>query len=82
MTDQFQQRVLGNNYRMTELQAALLIGQLDMLPDFAAKRARAAARLTAALASIPGIRPLPPQPGLTRDTVYCYIFQYRPAIQD
>lgn len=79
MTDQFQQRVLGNNYRMTELQAALLIGQLDILPDFAAKRARAAARLTAALAEIPGIRPLPPQSGLTRDTVYCYIFQYRPA---
>ncbi len=78
-TDQFQQRVLGNNYRMTELQAALLIGQLDMLPDFAAKRARAAARLSAALASIPGVRPLPAQPAITRDTVYCYVFQYRPG---
>lgn len=82
MTDQFQQRVLGNNYRMTELQAALLIGQLDMLPEFAAKRARSAARLSAALATIPGIRPLPPQPGLTRDTVYCYVFQYRPDRPD
>ena len=27
----------GSNYRMTELQAALLIGQLEMLPEFAAE---------------------------------------------
>lgn len=77
-TDEFHQRVLGSNYRITELQAALLIGQLEMLPELAAKRARAAARLTAALGAIPGVRPLPPQPGLTRDTIYCYVFQYRP----
>ena len=37
-------RILGSNYRMTELQAALLIGQLEMLPELAAKRARAAQR--------------------------------------
>ena len=77
-TDEYQQRVLGANYRMTELQAALLIGQLDMLPDFAAKRSRNAARLSSALEAIPGIRPLPPQPSITRDTIYNYVFQYRP----
>jgi dTDP-4-amino-4,6-dideoxygalactose transaminase len=77
-TDEYQQRVLGANYRMTELQAALLIGQLDMLPELAAKRARAAARLSKALGSIPGVRPLPPQPAITRDTIYNYVFQYRP----
>src|SRR5258707_13246728 len=77
-TDQYQQRVLGSNYRMTELQAALLIGQLDMLPELAAQRARAAARLGGALATIPGVRPLPPQPGITREAIYCYVFQYRP----
>jgi dTDP-4-amino-4,6-dideoxygalactose transaminase len=77
-TDQFQQRVLGANYRMTEMQAALLIGQLDMLPDFAAKRSKNAARLSSALEGIPGIRPLPPQPSITRDTIYNYVFQYRP----
>ena len=37
-TDEFHQRVLGSNYRMTEFQAAVLIGQLDMLPELAAKR--------------------------------------------
>lgn len=77
-TDQFQQRVLGANYRMTELQAALLIGQLDMLPDFAAKRSKHAAKLSGALAGIPGIRPLPAQSSITHDTIYNYVFQYRP----
>jgi dTDP-4-amino-4,6-dideoxygalactose transaminase len=77
-TDQYQQRVLGSNYRMTEFQAALLIGQLEMLPGLADQRARAAARLSSALATIGGVRPLPPQPGITREAIYCYVFQYRP----
>jgi dTDP-4-amino-4,6-dideoxygalactose transaminase len=78
MTDQFKSRVLGSNYRMTELQAALLLGQIEMLPEFAAKRARAAKRLGEALSTIKGVRPLPAQPAITRDTLYCYVFQYRP----
>jgi dTDP-4-amino-4,6-dideoxygalactose transaminase len=77
-TDQYHQRVLGSNYRMTELQAALLIGQLEMLPELAAKRDRAAVRLSAALDGIPGVRPLPAQPRTTRPAIYCYVFQYRP----
>jgi hypothetical protein len=24
-----------------------------------------------------GIRPLPPQPGITREAIYCYVFQFR-----
>jgi dTDP-4-amino-4,6-dideoxygalactose transaminase len=71
--------VLGNNYRMTELQAALLIGQLEMLPELAARRAKSAARLSAALAGIPGVRPLPPQPAITRKAIYCYVFQFKPG---
>jgi len=63
---------------MTELQAALLIGQLDMLPEMAQRRAAAAKSLSHALAAIPGVRPLPAQPAITRDTIYCYVFQYRP----
>ena len=77
-TDQYQQRVLGSNYRTTELQAALLIGQLDMLPELAAKRAHASALLGDALAHIAGIRPLPAQPEITRDSIYCYVFRYSP----
>src|SRR5579859_3934901 len=33
LTDKFEQKVLGANYRMTELQAALLLGQLEMWPE-------------------------------------------------
>ncbi len=77
-TDEFHQRVLGSNYRITEWQAALLIGQLEMLPELAERRARSARLLSQALSEIGGVRPLPPQPALTRDTLYCYVFQYRP----
>jgi len=78
MTDRYQQRLLGSNYRMTEFQSAILMGQIEMLPGFAAKRAHAAARLSEALGKIPGVRPLPKQDGIDRDTIYCYVFQYRP----
>lgn len=79
ITDQFGQRRLGCNYRMTELQACLLVGQLEMLPDFRALRRKNADLLTRLLGEIPGIRPLPPQPAITSDTHYCYVFQYRPG---
>ena len=78
LTDQYQQQVLGSNYRMTEWQAAMLLGQLEMLPELAQSRSRGAKRLGEALAGIAGIRPLPPQPGIIRETNYCYVFQYRP----
>src|SRR5260370_37207285 len=65
ITDQYKQRVLGSNYRITELQAALLIGQLEMLPDLGDRRARSAATLSKALSCIDGVRPLPPQPAVT-----------------
>jgi dTDP-4-amino-4,6-dideoxygalactose transaminase len=78
VTDQHKARVLGSNYRITEFQAALLVGQLERLPELAARRSRNARTLTEALAKIPGIRPLPPQPQITREAIYCYVFQYRP----
>lgn len=77
LTDEFQQQVLGSNYRMTEWQSAMLLGQLEMLPALAEKRARRAKQLGDALASMNGVRPLPPQPAITRETNYCYVFQYR-----
>jgi dTDP-4-amino-4,6-dideoxygalactose transaminase len=79
LTDQFERKVLGANYRITELQAALLLGQLDAWPELCQKRTRHAALLSKALASLPQVRPLPAQPGLERETVYHFVFQYRPA---
>jgi dTDP-4-amino-4,6-dideoxygalactose transaminase len=79
LTDEYRQQVLGSNYRMTEWQAAMLLGQLEMLPALAQRRARSAKRLSEALLHVDGVRPLPPQPGITRETNYCYVFQYRNA---
>ena len=76
LTDRYKQRVLGSNYRMTDLQAALLIGQLEMLPELAKQRARSAALIGEGLSAIEGVRPLPPQPAITREAIYCYVFQY------
>jgi dTDP-4-amino-4,6-dideoxygalactose transaminase len=79
LTDQFGIRMLGSNYRMTELQAALLIGQLDRLPELRERRTRHAALLHGLLSGIDSIRPLPPQPQMTAQTCYNFVFQYRPA---
>lgn len=79
LTDHFKRRVVGFNYRITELQAALLAGQLEALEQLSQRRAQNAARLSRALAGIEGIRPLPAQPAVTREAIYCYVFQYRPA---
>lgn len=78
LSDEYKRRVVGANHRMTEFQAAILMGQLKMLPEFAATRSRHAGMLSLELARIRGVRPLPPQPALTRDTLYNYVFQYRP----
>jgi dTDP-4-amino-4,6-dideoxygalactose transaminase len=79
LTDRFERKVLGANYRITELQAALLLGQLDSLPALCQKRTRHAAILSKAFESLPHVRALPEQPGLERETIYNYLFQYRPT---
>ncbi len=79
LTDKFERKVLGANYRMTELQAALLLGQLDAWPELVQKRTRHAKLLSKALQALPHVRPLPAQPGLERETIYNYVFQYRPG---
>jgi dTDP-4-amino-4,6-dideoxygalactose transaminase len=79
LTDQHGVRMLGSNFRMTELQGALLVGQLEMLPHFREKRARNAALLTELLSGMEHIRTLPAQPEMTQTTYYTYVFQYRPA---
>ena len=50
-----------------------------MWPEFCEKRTRRTALLSQALGRLPNVRPLPPQPGLTRETIYHYVFQYRPT---
>lgn len=78
LTDQFGQRLLGLNYRVTDLQIALLIGQLERLPALRQKRTERAALLTRSLAGVGCVRALPEQSGITQPTHYCYVLQYRP----
>lgn len=53
----YQQIELGYNYRMTELQAALGLSQLDRLDDYVARRNALADRYDAALAELPVTTP-------------------------
>jgi L-glutamine:scyllo-inosose aminotransferase len=75
-TDRFGQRLLGFNYRMTELQAALLIGQIERLPDQTARRSERAARLARGLRSVPGITLLEKDDRQTTQAFYQFVFKY------
>jgi dTDP-4-amino-4,6-dideoxygalactose transaminase len=50
---------LGTNARLTGFQAALLLNQLDRLPEQVTTRSNRAAQLTAGLKQIGGLRPTP-----------------------
>jgi dTDP-4-amino-4,6-dideoxygalactose transaminase len=80
ITDKFERKVLGANYRMTELQTALLLGQLDSWPELCQRRTHHAALLSKAISGLCHVRPLPAQAGLERETIYNFVFQYRPTI--
>jgi perosamine synthetase len=55
--------MLGSNYRLTELQAAIGTAQLDKVDALVATRQRLAARFSAALAGMPGLTPAHVTPG-------------------
>jgi L-glutamine:scyllo-inosose aminotransferase len=78
-TDRFGHRLLGYNYRLTELQAAVLLGQMEKLPSQTALRARRAERLAKGLAGTPGLSLLRPDPRQTIQAFYHYVFKYDAA---
>ena len=71
--------VQSGNYRMTELQAAVLIGQLERLEDQRRRRAANATALDDALDDIPGISPQRCDERVTKRNLYAYAFGYDPA---
>jgi dTDP-4-amino-4,6-dideoxygalactose transaminase len=75
-SDRFGHRLLGFNYRLTEFQAAVLLGQLDKLPGQAARRAEGAERLGRALDGIEGLALVEPDPRQTEVAIYHYVFRY------
>jgi dTDP-4-amino-4,6-dideoxygalactose transaminase len=78
-TDHFGHRLLGFNYRLTEFQAAVLLGQLEKLPGQTERRAERAERLSRALAGIEGVALVEPDPRQTTVAVYHYVFRYDAA---
>lgn len=51
----YEQIELGYNYRMTDMQAALIISQLDKLPMFSKRRKEIVAKYNAAFEAVPSI---------------------------
>ncbi|WP_191892507.1 DegT/DnrJ/EryC1/StrS family aminotransferase, partial [Streptomyces griseoaurantiacus] len=56
MRQRYQYEVAGHNYRMTDLQAALAVPQLEKIDQVTARRKANAERLNAGLAGLPGLR--------------------------
>ena len=75
-TDRFGHRLLGFNYRMTEFQAAILLAQLERLPEQTELRAARAARLSTGLSGVPGIGLLRRDERLTTQAIYQFVFKY------
>jgi dTDP-4-amino-4,6-dideoxygalactose transaminase len=68
--------VIGHNYRMTDLQAAILEVQLSRLEAQHQQRNRNVARLERALGSIDGLAPLAADPRITRQAAYQVVLRY------
>ncbi len=70
---------LGCNYRMTTLQAALLLSQLRRLEDQTRRRDENGRYLAGLLSEIDGISPLARGRGETRHSYHLFIFRYDAA---
>jgi len=78
MTDQFQHRLIGFNYRITELQAAILEAQLERLPKQAKVRQANMDHFEKRLRGTPGLGFLERDPRNTKVAAYQYVFKYSP----
>jgi perosamine synthetase len=67
----FWHKFVGFNYRMTNLQAAVGLAQVEQMENFIASRRRNAAEYTARLQDIPGIIP-PPQAPWAKNVYWMY----------
>lgn len=70
--------LMGTNGCLSEMQAALLLEQLDQLESQLERRAANAAFLDAELACLPGLQPLAHSPRLERPSVFRYAIRRTP----
>ncbi|WP_338849056.1 DegT/DnrJ/EryC1/StrS family aminotransferase [Massilia sp. W12] len=71
--------MIGSNYRLTEIQAAIGSAQLDKLEGLLALRQRLAAHLSAALQGLPGVTPPKTDPNCGH-AYYLYPIKYDAAV--
>lgn len=72
----YEHYLLGGNYRMTEFQAAILLGQLTRLKHQILKREKNARYLDRNLKDIPGISLIKRDERVTRRSYHMYIFRF------
>jgi len=77
-TDRYRRRMIGFNYRMTDLQAAILEVQLRRLPQQAKVREANMSRFENRIRNVHGIGLLARDPRQTRTAAYQYVFKYSP----
>lgn len=71
---------LGYNYRLTNVSAALGVGQLEMLDDYVARKRSIAAAYSSALTNVTGFVQVHPEPRHCRSTFWMYTVRLdRPA---
>ncbi len=75
-------KIMGANFRSSELHAALANAQLERLPEQTRQREAMVGYMDEALSEIPGVRVFRPDPRITRRSVFLYIFAVDPAIWD
>jgi dTDP-4-amino-4,6-dideoxygalactose transaminase len=78
----YEHPTLGGNYRLSELQSALLLTQLDRLEEQTERRNANGLYLNSLLEEIPGIRPMARDRGETRHCYHLYAFRYDAAAFD
>jgi len=72
----YEHYLLGSNLRMTELQAAILLGQLTKLEEQTLKREENAKFLDENLKNFPGIKIIPRDERITRRSYHMYMFRF------
>ena len=75
----YEHHIAGGNYRLSELQGALLLAQLSRLESQTATRNANGLYLNEKLAQVPGIRPMAREVGETTHSYHLYMFRYDPA---
>jgi len=74
--------VQSGNFRITELQTALLLAQMESMDARVDRRDGNAQYLNRQLGEIPGIRPMKRYSQITRQSYYCFTFRFSSADWD